>query len=53
MILSGNVYDAEELHEMGLVDILVSQGEGEIAVYDYIRRENRARNGFRSTTAGA
>jgi DSF synthase len=48
MILSGNVYDAEELHKMGLVDILVDQGDGEVAVYDYIKRENRARSGFRA-----
>jgi DSF synthase len=48
MILSGKVYTAEELFEMGLVDILVDEGEGERAVYDYIKRENRARNGFRA-----
>lgn len=48
MILSGKLYDAEELHGMGLVDALVDQGEGEMAVYDYIKRENRARNGFRA-----
>ena len=33
---------------MGLVDILAPKGGGETAVYDYIRRENRARNGFRA-----
>ena len=48
MILSGKLYDAAELHTMGLVDVLVDQGEGEMAVYDYIKRENRARNGFRA-----
>ncbi len=48
MILSGNLYSAEELHDMGLVDILADKGDGEMAVYDYIRRENRARNGFRA-----
>ena len=47
IILSGKIYTAEELHAMGLVDILVDDGEGEAAVYDYIKRENRARNGFR------
>ena len=46
LILSGKVYKAEELHAMGLVDVLVEEGEGELAVYDYIKRENRARNGF-------
>jgi DSF synthase len=48
MILSGKIYTAEELYGMGLVDMLVDVGEGERTVYDYIRRENRARNGFRS-----
>lgn len=48
MILSGKIYTAEELHGMGLVDLLVDAGEGERTVYEYIKRENRARNGFRS-----
>ena len=48
MILSGKCYTAEELYEVGLVDVLVNEGEGEEAVYEYIKRENRARNGFRA-----
>ncbi len=48
MILSGNLYSAEDLHDMGLVDVLAEKGDGEMAVYDYIRRENRARNGFQA-----
>lgn len=48
MILSGNLYDAVELHDMGLVDVLVDEEEGDLAVYEYIERENRARNGFRA-----
>lgn len=48
MILSGKIFTAEELFEMGLVDVLAEPGEGEAAVYDYIKRENRARNGFRA-----
>ena len=48
MILSGKLYAAEELHDMGLVDVLAEKGDGEMAVYDYIRQENRARNGFRA-----
>jgi DSF synthase len=38
---------------MGLVDILTEKGEGERAVYDYIRKENRARNGTRALRAAA
>ncbi|WP_462330412.1 crotonase/enoyl-CoA hydratase family protein [Thiohalocapsa halophila] len=48
MILSGDLYGAEDLHEMGLVDVLAQPGEGDLAVYDYVKRENRARNGFRA-----
>lgn len=45
LILSGKVYTAEELHEMGVVDVLAENGQGEMAVYNYIRRENKSRNG--------
>lgn len=46
MILGGQLYTAEELHEMGLVDILAEPGQGRQAVYDYAKQESRARNGF-------
>lgn len=45
VILSGKLYLAEELYEMGAVDVLAEPGEGEKAVHDYIRREARSRNG--------
>lgn len=45
IILSGRMYLAEELHAMGVVDVLAEPGEGEQAVHDYIRKEARARNG--------
>jgi DSF synthase len=48
MILSGDLYDAETLYEMGVVDMLAEPGEGELAVYDHVRRENRTRNGSRA-----
>ena len=32
MIFSGRIYTAEELHEMGVVDLLVEDGTGETAV---------------------
>ncbi len=38
MILSGRIYTAEELHEMGIVDVLAEDGQGEAAVADYIER---------------
>lgn len=36
MILSGKVYSAEEMYDMGIVTILADDGEGEAAVRDYI-----------------
>lgn len=45
MIFSGHIYTAAELHEMGVVDVLVEDGTGEAAVHDYIRRNERRRNG--------
>lgn len=44
MILTGTIYNAEEMYEMGLVDILVDEGEGEAAVRQYIRKAKRSRN---------
>lgn len=41
LILSGNLYTAEEMHEAGIVDVLVEDGEGERGVHDFIRRERR------------
>ncbi len=46
LILSGKLYSAEELHEMGLVDVLVEDGEGIEAVNDYVRRQERCSNGY-------
>ena len=39
MILSGKTYSAEELLQMGVVDVVVSAGQGEHAVRQIIRRE--------------
>ena len=46
IILSGKLYSAEELHELGLVDVLVEKGEGEHAVYDYVEKQARRSNGY-------
>jgi DSF synthase len=46
IIRSGKLYLAEELHEMGVVDVLAEAGEGEAAVYEYVRREEKSRNGI-------
>ena len=41
LMLEGNVYRSEELHAMGLVDVLVPRGEGVAAVNEIIRRNSR------------
>ena len=41
MITSGKVYTAEELQQMGLVELVVDDGKGEEAVRDYIARNSR------------
>ncbi len=49
MILSGNLYSATKLHEMGLVDVVVPQGQGRQAVYDYVHKVDKRRNGVMAT----
>jgi DSF synthase len=39
LILSGRLYAAEELHEMGLIDLLVPAGEGEAALREHLDRK--------------
>ena len=56
MILSGRTYGAEELYEMGIVDVLAEEGEGEQAANDYIVRHKRtshAARGLRSSIHAA
>jgi DSF synthase len=48
MIASGKIYSASEMHKMGLVDILVPDGQGENAVYNYMQSNARKRNGLRA-----
>ena len=40
-ILEGKIYTAEELHELGIVDLLVEDGEGEAAIVDYCQRNEK------------
>jgi DSF synthase len=47
MIHSGNIYTAEQLHEMGVVDVLVDQDTGVEAVKRYIAK-NRLRHNAHS-----
>jgi DSF synthase len=44
-IASGRTYEAEELHALGLVDVLADEGGGEEAVWKHIRTHHRQANG--------
>ena len=48
LILSGRIYSAAELYEMGVVDVLAENGEGEKAVSAYIKKQNRANNSYQA-----
>lgn len=41
IILDGRIYSAEEMHAMGVVDVLVRKGEGRGAVEEMIRQQQR------------
>ncbi|MDH3379428.1 MAG: crotonase/enoyl-CoA hydratase family protein [Gammaproteobacteria bacterium] len=45
MILSGRTYTAEDLYDMGVIDIVAEDGQGEAAVYSYIRRHSKQAHG--------
>jgi DSF synthase len=51
MMLDGNVYSAEELHRMGVVDVLVPRGEGLSAARELVRRRRRMSNSLRAMNA--
>jgi len=46
MIASGKVYTAEELYEMGVVDVLAPDGGGREAVYDCVQHQRSRSAGF-------
>lgn len=41
IILDGKIYSSEEMHRLGVVDILVPKGEGASAVQELIRQQQR------------
>ncbi len=44
LIMSGRLYSAEELHAMGVVDVVAEDGEGEVAVRRLIAESSRKHN---------
>ena len=49
MIISGRVYSAEEMHEMGVVDILAEDGQGVNVVHDFVGDYGRTRRTRQAT----
>jgi len=48
MITSGNMYTARQLFDMGVVDVLASDGAGEASVYGYVKKHAKSPNGRRA-----
>ncbi len=48
LIFSGELLTAAKLHEMGIVDVLAADGQGESAVREWIQRNDRRRNGYQA-----
>jgi DSF synthase len=48
LILSGKIMPAIELHRLGVVDVLATDGQGETAVRNWIARNAKRRNGMQA-----
>jgi DSF synthase len=48
LILSGKIMSAAELHKMGVVDVLATDGQGQTAVRNWIARNAKRRNGMQA-----
>ena len=48
LILSGKVMSATDLHKMGIVDVLATDGQGETAVRNWIAKNAKRRNGLQA-----
>jgi DSF synthase len=48
LVLSGRILTAAELHKMGVVDVVATDGQGESAVRNWIARNAKRRNGMQA-----
>jgi DSF synthase len=48
LVLSGRILSAAELHKMGVVDVVATDGQGESAVRNWIARNAKRRNGMQA-----
>lgn len=51
MIMSGRLYSAEELYDLGVVDVLCEEGEGERALYGFMARTEQGHAAQRAILA--
>ena len=48
MVRSGKIYNGEELYQMGVVDVLAEDGQGEYALNNWIKKNHRAVNALQA-----
>ena len=48
LILSGELFSARKLYEMGVIDVLAPDGQGESVTQEWIRKNQKRRNGFQA-----
>ncbi len=48
MVRSGKIYTGEELYQMGVVDVLAEDGQGEYALTTWIKKNHRSLNSFQA-----
>lgn len=51
IIASGKIYTAEEMRELGVIDVVADDGEGVAAVNSLIKQRSRSRNGLAALAA--
>jgi DSF synthase len=48
MVRSGKIYSGEELYQMGVVDVLAEDGQGEYALNNWIKKNHKSLNSFQA-----
>ena len=48
MVRSGKIYTGEELYQMGVVDVLAEDGQGEYALNNWIKKHHRSLNSYQA-----
>lgn len=51
LLTSGKIYSAEEMHALGVVDVVAEDGQGEAEIAALIKRRQRSRNGLSALAA--